>query len=356
VSRNRALWVSTSVHTRGGIASFVKVMQETPLWSRWHIRHVATHRDGSAPVKLLTFACACAAILWELVCRRPDVMHLHMSSYGSFARKSLIAWVGRLAHVPVIIHVHGSDFELFFNRCPRPLQRYISATLNQAEAVIALGQTWADRLGTIAPRAHIVVMPNAVRPRVSTPRTRSGEAVNVLFLGIIGDRKGAFTLIDSWPLVKSATAGSAEAQLTMAGDGAVDEARARVAQLGLVDDVHILGWSAGSVVEQLLQASHVLVLPSRTEGQPMAVLEAMAHGLCVVVTEVGGIPDLVDRTCAVFVPVDDREALAAALTSVITDHDRRRALGEAALQRIRERFDVDHAWRTLDDVYQDVAR
>ena len=356
MSHRHALWVSTSLETKGGISSFVNVMRETPLWGRWHVRHVATHRDGDALVKLLTFARASGSVLWELVVHRPSVMHVHMSSYGSFARKSLVAWAGRLAQVPVVIHVHGSEFELFFERCPRALQRYISATLNEASVVIALGETWAQRLVTIAPLAHVAVVPNAVTPQAQTPQPDTGQPVSVLFLGIIGDRKGAFTLIDAWALMKDAPLNRVRAQLTLAGDGSVQEARARVQQLGLSDDIHVLGWTASSEVEALLRSSQVLVLASRSEGQPMAVLEAMAHGLCVVVTDVGGIPDMIDSSCGVFVPVDDSRALAAALLAVITDQARREKLGAAALQRVRERFDADVAWRTLDAIYAEVAR
>ncbi len=355
MSSGRALWVSTSLETRGGISSFVNVMRQTPLWGRWHVRHVATHRDGTVPLKLLTFARASVSILWELLAHRPDVIHVHMSSHASFARKSLIAWAGRLARVPVVVHVHGSEFESFYDRSPRGLQRFITATLNGAGVVIALGETWAERLSKIAPEADVVVVPNAVTPRTQTPQPGAGDPVGVLFLGLIGERKGAFTVIDAWALMAQAV-GGAGARLVLAGDGAVHEARQRVRLLGLADEVQVLGWTPATQVEALLCSSHVLVLPSRSEGQPMAVLEAMAHGLCVVVTDVGGIPDMVDAGCAVIVPVGDEEALAAALRSVITDHARREALGTAALQRVRERFDADVAWRTLDAIYEGVVR
>ncbi len=356
MSHRRALWVSTSLETRGGISSFVRVMRETPLWARWQVRHVATHRDGSVGGKLMTFARGSASIVWELLVHRPDVMHVHMSSHGSFARKSLVAWTGRLARVPVVIHVHGSEFESFHDRSPRLLQRYISATLDSASVVVALGETWAKRLTTIAPRADVVIVPNAVTPRTQTPQPRDGDPVEVLFLGFIGDRKGAFTLIDAWALLRSAAQGRVQARLTLAGDGAVQQARDRVRRLGLVDEVRVLGWASAPQTEQLLRSSQVLVLPSRSEGQPMAILEAMAHGLCVVVTDVGGISDMVDPSCGVLVSVGDEEALASALGGVIDDHARRERLGAAALQRVRERFDADVAWRTMDAMYEGLAR
>jgi glycosyltransferase involved in cell wall biosynthesis len=88
----------------------------------------------------------------------------------------------------------------------------------------------------------------------------------------------------------------------------------------------------------------------------MAVLEAMAHGLCVVATDVGGIPDLVDEECGVLVPADDTDALALALRTVITDPQKRAELGALALDRVRERFDVDVAWRRLDALYEELVR
>jgi glycosyltransferase involved in cell wall biosynthesis len=87
----------------------------------------------------------------------------------------------------------------------------------------------------------------------------------------------------------------------------------------------------------------------------MAVLEAMAHGLCVVATDVGGIPDLVDDGCGVLVPPDDEDALVAALHGVLGDPERRARLGARAWARVREEFDVDLTWRQLDTLYEDLT-
>ena len=92
-----ALWVSTSMSTHGGIASFVRTMRETPLWAEWNVRHVATHRDGSKADRVVAFVVAVPAFVKELICRRPSVVHIHMSSDGSFYRKSLLVWISRTA-------------------------------------------------------------------------------------------------------------------------------------------------------------------------------------------------------------------------------------------------------------------
>ncbi|MCA1704458.1 MAG: glycosyltransferase family 4 protein, partial [Actinobacteria bacterium] len=112
-----------------------------------------------------------------------------------------------------------------------------------------------------------------------------------------------------------------------------------------------------SEVAELLGTAHVLTLPSRYEGQPMTILEAMARGLCVVASAVGGIPELVEEGASgVLVPPDDVDALATALCTVINDHEMRNRLGDAALDRARQTFDVDVIWRRFDVLYREVMR
>ena len=117
--------------------------------------------------------------------------------------------------------------------------------------------------------------------------------MHVLFLGEIEDRKGAFVLLDAWRRLADG-ARSTPCRLVLAGGGAVARARQRVAELGIARSGPGAGLGARRPRSSAAGESHVLVLPSRFEGQPMAVLEAMAHGLCVVASDVGGIPDLID--------------------------------------------------------------
>jgi glycosyltransferase involved in cell wall biosynthesis len=354
MSNPRTLWVSTSTETRGGVATYVRTMQRTPLWDKWDIRHIVTHRNGSVVARVTTFMTGIGSFVRELVVRRPAVVHLHTASRGSFARKSFLAWLSRSVGVPVVIHVHGAAFKEFYRRSPRLLQFYIRVTLEGADAVIALGETWAGALRQIAPSARIAVVSNAVEPRTPVDQPGPGEPVHVLFLGEIEDRKGAFLLLDAWSQLADLSLPGGH-DLVMAGGGAVARAQNRVEELGIADQVQVTGWVAPAQVEPLLSGSHVLVLPSTFEGQPMAVLEAMAHGLCVVATDVGGVSDLVDD-CGVLLPVGGLTSLVDALRQVISDTERRAKLGSRAFQRVQERFDVNLTWRALDGLYEELAR
>jgi glycosyltransferase involved in cell wall biosynthesis len=88
----------------------------------------------------------------------------------------------------------------------------------------------------------------------------------------------------------------------------------------------------------------------------MAVLEAMACGVCVVASDVGGIPELVeDGQSGMLVPPDDVDALVRALRAVLSDRDLRDRLGAAARRRVQAEFDIDVVWRRLDALYQEVV-
>jgi glycosyltransferase involved in cell wall biosynthesis len=328
-------------------------MQQTPLWDRWQVRHIATHRNGSVATRLWAFIIGAGVFVRELIARRPALVHLHTASYGSFARKSTLAWIAHAAQVPVVIHVHGAAFEDFHRRSPRLLKLYIRRTLEGAGAVIALGDTWGRALARIAPGARIAVVSNAVEPRRPVDQPGRDEPLHVLFLGEIDDRKGAFLLLEAWSELGDVAARGG-ADLVMAGSGALIQARQLAANLGIADEVQLPGWVGAAEVQELLNKSHILVLPSTFEGQPMAVLEAMAHGLCVVATDVGGVSDLVDD-CGVLIPVGDREALVDALRYVISDSERRAELGSRAYRRMQEKFDVNHTWKALDALYEELT-
>jgi glycosyltransferase involved in cell wall biosynthesis len=352
----RALCVSTSLETRGGISSYVRMLRDTELWNRWQIEHIETHRNGSTLVKVGAFAAGLVHFGWALLRRRPDVVHLHMGAYGSFVRKAMLVWIAAAAGVPAIVHVHGSDFDIWHDRLPRPLRAVIRATLHRAAVVVALGDRWADRLRAIAPRVSVVTVPNAVRVPPA-PRTRGRGPLHVVFLGEIGERKGAFTLLDAWAKLAAEPDVLAGARLTMAGDREIERAERRIEELGITGSAAVSSWLSPEQVAELLSGADIFVLPSRNEGQPMALLEAMANGMAVVVSDVGGIPEMVeDGRSGLLVPPDDPDALAAALRRLLSDVDLRELLGAAARERVLDRFDINVVWRRFDALYRQVSR
>lgn len=355
MSEHRALWVSTSLETKGGISSYVREMAGMPLWGEWNIRHVATHRDGSKTVKMAAFAQGALLFIVELLRFRPSVIHLHASADASFVRKALLLWMSRPVGTPVVVHMHGSDFQDYYHASSRVVRSMIRATLSRADVVVALGEAWAGRLRDIAPKARVTVIPNAVQLRRRVVQPDAQDPVNVVFLGRIGERKGALRVLEAWAGITGHSP-TRPATLTLAGDGEVELARRRITELHVEQTVEVCEWLSQAAVEKLLDDSHVLVLPSRNEGQPMAVLEAMARGLCIVASDVGGLAEMIGNGCGIVVDPDDVAGLTDALRIAIGDDETRVRLGEAAHARIRSQFDVDVVSRRIDALYAELTR
>ena len=360
MTRAHVLWVSTSLATRGGVTTSVRRMRDTPLWDRWRIRHVGTHREGSAPLKIGYFGQAIVRLAGEFVLRRPAAVHIHMSSRGSFIRKAAVAWLARALRIPIVLHLHSGRFHEFHAGSPAPFRRVIVATLTAADTVIVLSEGWRERLRAIAPRAHFVVVPNAV-PVPAAPAARRSGPAHVVFLGKIWDKKGTFTLLESWRSALAALPSPPDGadtghRLTIAGNGEVERARKTVADLGLADSVTVHDWVSPEEAQALLADADVLALPSLNEGQPMVILEAMALGVTPLASRVGGIPEMVsDASEGVLVPPADGAALTAALVSLLADPALRYRLGDAAHRRALAETDVERVWRQIDDLYTSVV-
>jgi len=120
--------------------------------------------------------------------------------------------------------------------------------------------------------------------------------------------------------------------------------------------VSVPGWLDREATVALLSESSVFCLPSSDEGVPMALLEAMAHGLACVATPVGGIPEvIVDGQNGVLTPVRNADALAENLKSVLHDPARRITLGNRARETIESRYAVGAVVEELERLYRSVG-
>ncbi|WP_350355959.1 glycosyltransferase family 4 protein [Mycolicibacterium rufum] len=350
----RALWVSSSLSTYGGIATFVNNMRETALWQEWDVHHVATHCDGSKLRRVGIFARGLILFSFQMTFNRPQIVHLHTSERGSFVRKGFLVWLSSLYGVPTILHMHGGEFHEYFRGARPSVQRLISTTLVRADVIVALGETWASRVREVAPGARVEIVPNAIK-RHDQVMLRPHNTIQFTFLGELCDRKGIGNLIKAWAQLIKASDGPT-AVLSVAGWGEIEKARTQINTLAVADSVRLCGWLSKSQVSDLLDRTCVLVLPSINEGQPMAILEAMSRGICVVSTTAGGIPEMIGDGEGVLVQPGNVRELTEALKSVLRDAEYREALGINGRRRALQDFDVEVISRKFDTMYRSLLR
>jgi len=270
---------------------------------------------------------------------RADLVHsflFHMDVLGTAA--------ARIARVPAIASVRGVHYD--FDTWYRRLAWMVTARL--ATAITAVSEEAADLLSRHAriPRTRIAVIPNGVDTDVLCPGPRAGvlRAVGVpdgaFVIGTVGRLdpiKGHVHLLGAAAEVVTK---HPRCHFVFVGQGPAGDALAEQASaLGLNGHVHFLG--ARNDIPQLLREMDIFVLPSLSEGMSNALLEAMATGLPIVATRVGGSTELVkDGISGLLVDAGDSDALGHMLALLLADADLGRRLGQAARRRVSRDFSI----------------
>lgn len=310
-------------------------------------------RGANIYLSPLVLALAIVRIIYLHVSRGVDVIHINLSANASAYRKFVVAAVASALRIPYIIHLHSGEFGHFWDSCNGFTRRRIDTLFTKAQFVIVLGRAWSDLVATKLPDLsdRIIMMPNSTKAQ--RHNFHAGGPVKILFLGRLGPAKGIGDLLDSFEIIRHRD----DWQATLAGDGAVTETGILVERLGLSKRVKVPGWLEDDGVTAELQAADVLVLPSLVENLPMCVVEAFAHGLAVVCTPVGALPEIVEHErTGLLVPARNGSALASALERLLTDPPLRARLGAQARAEHAIRFEIGAYVDKLVGVWRGASR
>lgn len=292
---------------------------------------------------------------------RPDV--LHSCNLGALE----FVPVAALARVPLRVHVeHGLDLHEINGKSARYrlLRRLYRPFVSQYVAVSVDQARQCAQIGAAAERVHLI--PNGVDTRVFRPRT-GDDALPVGFpfqrerhwvIGTVGrqaDIKNPLLLVDAFVhLVRSGAPGTERLRLAMVGDGPLhSEMALRLHNEGLSDRAWLPG--ARSDIADILRSFDCFVLPSLSEATSCALQEAMATGLAIVATNVGGNADVLDQgRCGSLVPSGDATALATELLR-LSQSGRPNAQAQEALISVQRRYSLETVIQRYGDLFLSAA-
>lgn len=291
---------------------------------------------------------------WRAVGGGGVIAHIHTCSGLSYFLDGSLLLLARMRGVPVVLHVHGATFDKFLDSLSgigRLVARWLA---RRAARIVVLSEEWRANLSKRLPGAHLAVIVNGVPiPETKMQVSDDDGATPILFLGNLGKRKGV------WDLLEAAEHLPATARLILVGGeeepGVAKEFVAALGRRHLESKVEYVGPAFGAEKHQWLARARIFVLPSYAEGLPISLLEAMAAGLPVVVTPVGGIPTVIrDGEEGLLVQPGDVAGLVRALKRLLEDATLRRHLGDAARTRCREQFGIENVARAYLDLYRGI--
>jgi glycosyltransferase involved in cell wall biosynthesis len=352
--RKVVLMLGTDLETKGGISSVVNVYRSNGFFEKWNTTYIPTSCDGAFIVKFSRAIFSFLRYIGILLTSHVQLIHVHMASRASFWRKFCFIQMGFLLRIPVLIHLHGGEFHIFYGReCSLWKKKIVRYVFEKANRVVVLSHRWAEWAQNTFSAANVSVVYNPVIYRRNLTFDSRKEA-EILFLGRLGESKGTMDLMDA---VSRLTRSHPKIKLLLGGDGDLDGARSRAQELGIAPRVDILGWVKGDEKEKLLLESTVYALPSYNEGLPMSILEAMAAGLPVVSTKVGGIPEAVrDGVEGFLIEPGDVKALTRRLDMILSDRTLQTKMADAGRKKIEAVFSAQKVVPQMEKLYSAILK
>ncbi|CAE6770806.1 Alpha-D-kanosaminyltransferase [Paraburkholderia domus] len=295
--------------------------------------------------------------VWLTLFDDVHLVHIHSSIKGSLLRKSVFALTCQLLCRKYVIHVHSGAFLSYYESLLRPARTIVRLIVRGAICVICLSENsrkqFISSKLTTAEKCRIVY--NGITDPLGECSDQRAESLQVVitFLGKLSESKGLLTLLQALAALPQS---DMRYTLCVGGAGDVSAFDDWVKVHGLTDRVVFKGWVAGDVKARLLADTQIFVLPSHSEGFPVAVVEAMAFGTAIVSTQIPGVIDAIrSGQDGLLVIPGDRDGLRDALWQLLNDSALRERLGASARQRFLDRFTMQQTALHLASVYDGVT-
>ena len=356
----RALILSRNPRWVGGVVEFVNVLAANLAVSVIRVEIGCRLGPQSAVARWLRPAQDCIKLMRVLRTQQIDLVHLNPSLDAKALLRdglfmAVLLAVSRFPAIVVFFHGWESKTEALIER-NWFLRFAVRKVFNGAAAIIVLSPRFKQSLIAMGFDTHkIRVMSTMFDGRLFEGQNRNAgcSGKTLLFLSRFVREKGVYELLEGF---RQASERLRDLTLVMAGDGPEREALDRwVESRGLRDRVRFTGFVRGEDKAKVLLDADIFVFPSYSEGCPMSLLEAMAAGLAIIATAVGGIPDIVqDGENGVLLGDLSPQAIAAAIERMVSDQRLCERVKENNRRKAWEKYEAKVVTRRLEAIYEEV--
>lgn len=350
----KVLMVGVDRTTKGGMWTVVEnYLRSEEFNKNVQLKYIPTSITGSLIKRMFFSFFAILKVLIFTIFNNYEILHVHMSERGSIFRKNIIMKISKIRKAKVVIHMHGAEFEKWFELLKQSKKKRVIDILNSCDKILILGNYWNEFIGSLMKdKTKIVVLYNSVY--VPNKYYYNEKSKKVLFLGLIGKRKGIYDLLDSVLFINRNERFIGEICL-YGPDNTEEGINNIIEKKGLQDYVKYCGWLRNEDKEKVFKDTAINILPSYNEGLPMTILETMAYGIPSISTDVAAIPEVINETNGMLIEPGNVEKLAKNLNSILKNTSRRKEISYNAYKIIQEKFSIDNHIKKLLNVYQQLV-
>ncbi|MGD0451259.1 MAG: glycosyltransferase family 4 protein [Candidatus Bathyarchaeia archaeon] len=358
--RNKVLIVGPLPPTVGGITTFIVGLLNSDLVNSYKLVAFGTQRPTYGIFKVgsgykmgmsigavnLVRSGICTlshlmAFPFSIVKNRPDIVHINTASYWPFWENALYVIVSKILLKRTILHIHGGEFDKFYQGSNLFSKTLIRRVMNLPERIIVLSPTWGRFFSNVLPSKKISILGNfadvSLYSNFDVDSKFSSDKVDVLFIGgTEAKRKGLYDFVEAASLVAKQCPNVFFTLVSCSGIKGLD---ALCEQKGIKNCTKLLGFISEKEKIKTILDSSIFVLPSYGENFPVALLEAMAAGLSIVASAVGAIPDVVkERINGFLIKPGDYETLAQRIVVLAKDSNLRKQIAKNNMITVNQNY------------------
>lgn len=314
-----------------------------------NMQFIPTWRNGNILVKIWYAVYSYVFFIWYMLfVRSVKIVHIQGAAFASFERNVFFVKVGKLFGKKVVMHMHCADFESYYN--PSKHKQRIVDTINACDLYLVLSDSWKQYFESIGVKSNIIkVLNNTITPPVTKRVKRSTDILNLLYLGVIGQRKGIYDILNALKDNKEMFEG--KVVLRIGGNQEEEKLQACINEYGLQEMVKFEGFVSGEKKIECLNWADVYILPSFNEGLPIGILEAMSYRHPIISTPVGGIPEVVkDGVNGIMVNPGNVQEIAKAISAFVGDKKLVEEYGMHSIELVKP-YLPETVFATLSEMY-----
>ena len=352
----------------GGISSVIQTILDSPLakdysfevFERCNIPQECSGRLSGNIFRIKRFI----RFFKKLRQKSYDLFHIHTPFSASFPGTIIFMTIARLTGTKILLHIHGTDWDSVYIRRSKLTKFVFRIGFRIPKQIIVLYETWRININKLVPKANVHAIANCLEDLqppdstlVQSIRPELGICDNnflVLTVGFVGERKGYLDILDALPQVVK-TAESVKFVFV----GGEERPGENYPILSRIKNQHLDRWIlvTGEVhrskIPLYLAAADVFLLPSREEGMPIAILEAMRASLPIITTTVGAIPQMIeDGISGILIEPGNPQKIAGAITTLLNDEKLREKLAHGARATFVNKFETHVCISELGAIYK----
>ena len=317
--------------------------------SKVNLTYVASSTGGSAVRRVWKMVEAYIRILWILIFKDVDIVHIHMAEKGSVFRKAIVILFGKLFCKKVIVQMHAGPIVSWYKSCNGLTQFCVKKIFNSPDVMLVLGEYWKKQLVELVPEKKIHVLYNGAE--CPSKNLYNIQGTSIVYLGLIKKTKGTYDLIEAIKLINDRL--DYKYKVYLCGIDEEGKIKNYITERGLTERIILKGWISKDERIKVFKNTRMVVLPSYFEALSMTVIEAMCYGIPVITTNISTMSELLGQSHFLVKP-GNIEKLSEEILQFSVDNTLCKEISDYEFNRASSTFSIDNVSKKLCKIYSDI--